>query len=232
MTQKIVGGIKPEGMKSVTKEIKTVSPIEVSWAWKDEPNGLITWTFKNSTEHTESFVLLRSGYYFGNAFYPVYINNKEFGVHFDVDNFSLYEDETPPLAVVYLSGKPIVCFVYTMFPDSTFSMDEGGWTDGNVPTDYKAVPISEAGISYFSIKYNPEQVTQWNEQSTTQYEGWNPNPRAFRSMKFVSLGEYISLFEDEVITPIKIENEPIFAEVLEDVSNLYRNFIQGILKLF
>lgn len=179
------------------------SPIEISWGWEDQQEGLITWIFKNTGEKTESFALLRSGYYFGNAFYPVYEANPEFDTEFMTVNNQLTEgDSTPPLAVVYFSGKPIVCFVFTLGAGQTWTMVEGGWSPEFEPTAYSAVPVSEVTVKEFSIKYNPEQVTQWDEQSGTDYQGWYPNPSTFKVMKFVSTGEYISLFNKESITPV------------------------------
>lgn len=227
MTTKIVGGIIKEKEKP-----KAVNAVEVSWQWSNEAQGLITWTFKNTSDQKVSFALLRSGYYFGNAFYPVYEENPEFDTVFTTTNISLSPNtDSPPLAVVYFSGKPIVCFVFTLSPNQTWSMEEGGWSSEFTPSDYSAVPVTPSVVKKFSIQYNPEQVTQWDEQSGTDYKGWSPNPSQFTVMKYVSDGEYISIFSGESITPVSTNsNSNGFWNELEDGLEEIEKFLSTLFK--
>ena len=195
MTSKIVGGILKEAIKP-----STVEAVKVTWKYINKEEGLIQWSFENTSNEMVNFALLRQGYYFGNAFYPVYLENPEFQTSFTtVADKPMSTTGNPPVAVVYFSGKPIVCFVFTLVAKQIWTMEEGGWTDQE-PTSYQAVPLTPVSVKKFSIQYNPEQVTQWDEQSGTDYAGYSPNPKVFSSMKFISAGQYISIFPDESIT--------------------------------
>jgi hypothetical protein len=59
--------LKP--LPSATKQILThvSSKVNVSWAWYDQANGVVQWTFVNEDSIPHSVILLRNGYYFGGA---------------------------------------------------------------------------------------------------------------------------------------------------------------------
>ena len=63
----------------LTEEMKISSEnVNVSWSWYDQAQGTVKWSFKNNFTAVKSFLLFRNSYYFGNAFWPVYINNPQF----------------------------------------------------------------------------------------------------------------------------------------------------------
>src|SRR5215472_11846036 len=48
--------------------------VTVSWAWTDQANGNISWTFVNGDlNNSHAVVLYRNNYIFGGAFWPVYL---------------------------------------------------------------------------------------------------------------------------------------------------------------
>jgi len=103
----------------------------VTWEWYDKSQGIIKWTFTNTGKAQESVILLRNGYYFGGAFWPVYVANPEFGVTWMtevkplVDNGA--ENNAPPIApVTFSNGYTQVLFVFTLSGGQTWSMLEGG----------------------------------------------------------------------------------------------------------
>jgi len=79
----------------------------VSWSWYDQGQGVVVWTMKNLTDKTRSFVLYRNGYYFGNAFWPLYTANAGFNVEFATELTPLpsgkVEESGAPLAVIDLN---------------------------------------------------------------------------------------------------------------------------------
>ena len=100
----VVGGIILE------KRIpETLSEVSVSWSWHDVRNGTVEWTFKNNTSSVQSFLLLRNSYYFGNAFWPVYINNSGFNEKFAISVLPLQDQavgsNSAPLCVAEFPDK-------------------------------------------------------------------------------------------------------------------------------
>lgn len=94
--------------------------MNVSWAWQNQSQGLINWTFQNTSNQQESAILLRSGYYFGDAFYEIYVNN---GYSFLNSSPSALSG-SPPLAVIAFpqpdgTNSHIVTFVFTLGPGKT-----------------------------------------------------------------------------------------------------------------
>ena len=48
--------------------------VTVSWAWTNQSQGNISWTFVNSDpNNSHAVVLFRNNYIFGGAFWPVYL---------------------------------------------------------------------------------------------------------------------------------------------------------------
>ena len=113
---KIVGGILP--YKDRAKMIEQSGT--VTWSWFNIASGTVKWTLENNYNVTKSFVLFRNSYYFGNAFWPVYLHNSDFNVKF-LSGPEVLKDEgtsknSAPIAVVDLNDKPIICFVFTLSP--------------------------------------------------------------------------------------------------------------------
>jgi len=178
------------------------SKITATWSWYDQQQGLVKWTFSNPTSEIGAVVLFRSGYYFGNAFWPVYEANGQFGVLFApelkplVDNG--VEKNAPPLAVVEMSGKYIVCFVFTLAPGQEWSMLEGGFL-GFDPTGVATYDVvSSTPNSMMCIGYAQQQVTDWDEQTGTQMTGYEPNPSEFNVVVCKVNAPYVQLFPDPI----------------------------------
>jgi len=79
----------------------------VSWSWYDQGQGIVVWTMKNLSNKTRSFVLFRNGYYFGNAYWPLYTANAGFNVKFATELTPLpsgkVEENGAPIAVIDLN---------------------------------------------------------------------------------------------------------------------------------
>ncbi len=196
--EKMVGGIL------LTEEMKVISQnVNVSWEWYDEKQGTVKWTFKNNFTTVKSFLLYRNSYYFGNAFWPVYLNNPQFNEKFAVAAVPLVDrgaaNNSAPLCIAeFKDGKEIVCFLFTLSPGQKWSMLEGGFSVTFPPSSYSASLVKVNPASEFCIKYDPTQVTDWDQQTGTTYAGYSPNPSTFQSIMVQAETKYVSLFADVI----------------------------------
>ena len=193
---KIVGGILPYK----DREKKVEQSGTVSWAWFNISSGTVKWTLENNYSFTKSFVLFRNSYYFGNAFWPVYLNNSGFNVKF-LTIPEVLKDEgasknSAPIAVVKLNNRPIICFVFTLSPGQAWSILEGGFSPSTPPTEFRLFEAVFQSTDEFCIEYAESQVTDWDNQTGTSLSGYSPNPSNFIAALFTSAGPYISLFND------------------------------------
>ena len=179
--------------------------INVSWKWYDEKNGTVQWNFSNSSSKKISAVLYRSEYYFGNAFWPVYLNNSGFNTSFTPTNSALVDkgvaSNSPPLMVVnFTGGKSIVAFVFTLAPGQKWSMLEGGFVGGMVPENPVCYTLGSLSSREFCIKYDEQQVKDWDSQTGTTLKGYSPNPSTFLSLNgnAPSDSPYVELFKDQI----------------------------------
>lgn len=186
---------------AVFKKVKA-SDVTVGWKWYDEGQGLVEWTFTNDTTEQKSVILLRSGYYFGNAFWPVYESNAEFDTKFAQSVVPLtdngVENNSPPLFVAEINGKYIVCFLFTLAPGQTWSMLEGGFVDGMEPTGATLYDVTDVVLRTMCVGYDESQVTDWDQQTGTSLGGYSPNPDTFDVIVGQVSGPYIQLFNDPI----------------------------------
>lgn len=188
---------------------RITSPITVEWAWENQAQGIVKWTFSNTSNSLASVVLFRSGYYFGNAFWPVYLNNSSFNTRF-ADSVAALTDKgtsnnSPPLMVVeFQNGKSIVAFVFTLTPGQEWSMLEGGFVQGMVPENPVTYAVSGITGKEFCIKYDQTQAADWDKQTGTNLKGYSPNPSEFQTITGIlpASAAFVQLFND-VIAPGK-----------------------------
>ena len=196
--EKITGGI------ILTSDMKAKSQnVNVSWTWYNQSQGTVKWTFTNNFSTEKSFLLYRNSYYFGNAFWPVYINNPQFNEKFAVSVKPLTDNGTAnnsaPLCIAeFKDGKEIVCFLFTLSPGQEWSMLEGGFSETFPPSDYSASLVNVNAAAEFCIQYDPTQVTDWDQQTGTTYAGYSPNPSMFQSLLAHAETKYVSLFNDVI----------------------------------
>lgn len=178
------------------------SDMEVTWEWYDKPNGDIKWTFANNTDTQKSCVLLRNGYYFGNAFWPVYYANAQFKEKFALKAEPLADESTqsnsPPLFVGEVNGKYIVAFLFTLSAGQEWSMIEGGFMDGVEPQGISLHDVTSMDVRHMCIGYDEKQVSDWDQQTDTTLKGYTPNPESMDVLVGTIGGAYIQLFDDPI----------------------------------
>ena len=184
---------------------RITSPITVGWTWENQSQGTVKWTFSNTSKSLACVVLFRSGYYFGNAFWPVYLANSSFNTEFASSVNALTDNGTsnnsPPLMVVeFQDGKYIVAFVFTLSPGQVWSMLEGGFVQGMVPENPVTYAVSGITETQFCIKYDETQVTDWDQQTGTSLKGYFPNPSVFQTITGLlpASAGFVELFDDVI----------------------------------
>ena len=170
--------------------------VTVSWQWTDQANGNISWTFVNSDQQNSHSVVLFRGatgvpsYIFGGAFWPVYL-----GPDNSVSNML---DGTQPIPNVSGNGgqpmglldfgpsaspRYLVAFIFTLGPGQTWSTPEGGFT-GLTPTAGTCFELVSNVAGNFCVGYDPQRVTNWDNQTSTSDRGFSPNPSNFFTYAF------------------------------------------------
>jgi len=160
--------------------------VVVTWEWYDKSQGVIKWTFTNTGKAQESVILLRNGYYFGGAFWPVYVANSEFGVTWMNEVKPLMdngvENNAPPIApVTFSNGYTQVLFIFTLSGGQTWSMLEGGFNN-IVPQLQGVYTVDNPVLQTWCIGYDPQRVKDWDNQTGTTLQGYSPNPNTITAV--------------------------------------------------
>lgn len=198
MVKHIVKG-KAEKKPAVSKYVT------VSWKWNNTTQGLVEWSFTNNSTSTQSVILYRNGYYFGNAFWCIYEANSEFNTAFMQGDIPTgypdngVENNSPDLGIVKMSnGKPLVAFVFMISPKATWSMLEGGFVEGMMPEDAQIYDAVFNGVSDWCVGYDSAQVTAWDEQANDKLQGYSPNPSTFNVTSVSVDAPFITLYNDPI----------------------------------
>jgi hypothetical protein len=214
--------------------------VDVTWSWYDLSQGIVKWTFRNNVPKPVPVILLRGAeyilgtyrqvlidYYFGNAYFPIYVANPQFNVKWQIDNEVLkdngVENNSPPLGVIKFGDKYLVAFVFVLppahtpavnsvFPPSEWSMLEGGfgYYNGGIlqPYNPQVFELEYAGDYDFCIGYDVQQVQDWDAQTGTTMQGYQPNPSTFKVSLYIAPqnAPYIELFNNSIAEGTCSEN--------------------------
>ncbi len=206
--------------------------VSVSWEWFDESAGEVKWTFKNKGIREHTVVLFRNGYYFGNAFWAVYLANKGFDTGFAAGITALKDNgvdaNAMPLGIIdFGNGQTIVAFLFTLAAGQTWSVLEGGFSSLIVPS---GATVYEIG-SYYKltgcIKYDPAEVTQWDSQTHTTLGGYTPNPKTFNAVAVTLSGPYVKLWNGDSVKNTacpSLDCGKVFADLLTNIENAVNCF--------
>jgi hypothetical protein len=209
-----VAGRYEVGVGNSVESIST--SITADWSWYNKLLGIVSWNFKNNSVFQETAVLYRSGYYFGNAYFPVYLQN---GVStwatqlVPLMNKGL-ERNTMPLGIVdFGMGQRIIAFLFTMDPGQSWSVLEGGFTAKSPPSNGVLFGVTLEKAGSFCIGYDPNQVTDYDKQTSSILKGYAPNPSYTRTVEvaITSFAQFVQLFSGDKIddTPCSGEKETV-----------------------
>lgn len=195
-----------------SKTAKRVEGLDVTWKWFDEQQGIVEWIFTNNTDKQVSFILFRNGYYFGDAYWPIYLNYPQYFNTGWLDSEPKpledkgVENNSAPMGLVDLgNSRYVTAFIFTLAPKQTWAMLEGGFMPGMfVPSGYFPVPVELVNIGEYCIGYNEAAVASWDVQTFTNMQGYSPNPKTFKVAVFKpSISDYpttVSPFPPSVFT--------------------------------
>jgi len=185
------------------------SKVSVNWRWYDQANGVVEWSFDNADTAAHSVILLRNGYFFGGAYWPVYYANSNgrgasatnpndnFGVDFLdgskeitplVDSGVL--NNAPPLGLVTFNNSDptkinisnsTVCFIFTLAAGESWSMLEGGFSSSMTPSGISVYEVTPLYGGNLCIGYDQQRVIDWDLQTQTSLQGYTPNPSTFNT---------------------------------------------------
>jgi len=166
--------------------------VTVSWAWTNQGAGDISWTFVNSDPtNSHAVVLYRNNYIFGGAFWPIYLGPD--------DSVSHMLDGTQPLPTLTGNGgqpmgildygagaspRYLVHFIFNLAPGQTWSTPEGGFTGGITPTAGACYELVSNVTGNYCVGYDPQRVTDWDNQLGDTDRGFSPNPSNFFTYAF------------------------------------------------
>ena len=193
----------------IAKFTHVASGVSVNWAWYNERQGVVQWTFQNRDSAEHSVILLRNGYYFAGAFWPVYYANSDgrgasasnpnddFGTSFLNGSSNVgplaskgVAANDPPLALVTFdnnnaaavsSTNSQVLFVFTLAPGASWSMLEAGFSATMKPEDISLYELTPLNGGDFCIGYDQKRVSDWDSQTTTTLQGYSPDPNTFNT---------------------------------------------------
>lgn len=194
MPPKHIGGvIRPDVVHQARMARQLAEAIQVTWKWYDEGQGLVQWDFTNPGMDPATCILLRNGYYFGGAFWPVYLANPAFGTVWATELAPLVDNgvtnNTAPMGLLQFDdGARQVVFLFTIAPGQTWSMLEGGFSAVSPPEIQAAPIVALQGAGEFCVGYDPQQVLDWDLQTGTALQGYSPNPSTFTTVLVTAAG--------------------------------------------
>jgi len=173
--------------------------VAVSWKWSNESNGLVQWTFTNSGTTEKSVVLFRNGYFFGGAFWAVYLDNIGFDTTIITAVSPLIDkgvqNNSPPLMVGKFTNGYGMCFVFTLSPAQSWSMLEGGFSATMTPSGAMLYEVAFSdNAEAMCLGYSPQQVAQWDEQAGDNFSGYSPNPKTYMALVGAVDAPYVEEF--------------------------------------
>lgn len=201
--------LAPEHVKVEGSAAHAASGVTVDWSWYNESSGTVLWTFRNGDSKQHSMLLLRNGYYFAGAFWPVYYANsggrgasagnpgENFGTNFLPPGSRVaplpdrgVKKNNPPIGLVTFSNsdpKKVnasnsqVLFIFTLSPGEKWAMVEGGFSAQMTPANISLHEVAPEMEGDFCIGYDQKRVTDWDKQTGTSLGGYSPDPSTIKT---------------------------------------------------
>ncbi|MEM0141557.1 MAG: hypothetical protein QXN66_05960 [Thermoplasmatales archaeon] len=179
--------------------------IYCSWSWYNELKGIVSWNFNNESNFQQTAALYRNGYYFGNAFWPVYLQT---GLTSWASRLSPLlqkspERNTAPMGILdFGKGNRIVAFLFTLAPGQEWSILEGGFTRAYPPMNPVVYGTKLEKTGRFCVGYDEKQVEDWDRQTSSFEKGYSPNPAEVDTVEvqISAYASYVQLFNGDLIS--------------------------------
>lgn len=223
---------------STRKSVDSISTgVNVTWEWYNKSQGIVSWNFKNGLYFQETVVLYRNGYYFGEAFFPLYLENgiTSWATQISPLTERGIERNTMPIGIIdFENGRRIIAFLFTFKPGQTWSVLEGGFTPKSPPTNGILYGTRFQKAGQFCIGYDRQQVVDYDRQTSPSLKGFNPNPSNIRTVEvsISSFARYVQLFPKDLILEStcpenstyiqEVTNQPAPGDIEEIIGNVVR----------
>ena len=226
----------------IGNDVESISTsITGSWNWYNKMRGIVSWNLKNNSMYQETAVLYRSGYFFGNAYFPIYLGNglTTWATQLTPLTNNGIERNIMPLGIIdFGQGQRIIAFLFTLDPGETWSVLEGGFSAKTPPFNTRLYGVSLEKQGSFCIGYDPKQVEDYDRQTTSTLKGYTPNPDYVKTVEvsISSFAQYVQLFPGDSISdaPCSDMKERViegdnassgdFEEIIANVINKIRSF--------
>jgi len=211
--------------------------VTVNWSWYSKRDGIVTWTFTNKSYLQSTVILFRNGYYFGNAYFPIYLQN---GMTKWAKTLSPLADNgvehnSMPVAILdFGNGNRIVAFIFTLSSGQKWSVLEGGFSELMPPSNIAVFDVDYEHSGQFCVGYDPKQVLDWDTQTNSNMKGYSPNPSTFETIELSvpTMAPYVKLFKfDSVQTSAcfnQINNMGLENKSSDDLEEIIGNIIKRI----
>jgi len=234
----------PEALEiSVGNTVDSISTgVSAAWEWYKRSQGIVSWNFSNDSYFQETVVLYRNGYYFGNAFWPVYV---ESGLTSWATKISPLIDRgiernTAPIGIVdFGDGKKIIAFIFTLSPGQEWSMLEGGFSPMSPPANAVLYGTTLEKSGQFCIGYDRKQVADYDSQTGDSLKGMSQNPSNVSTLEvsISTFARYVQLFAKDTVLESACPENPTYIqeaagvnapgdleEIIGNVVRIIRNF--------
>lgn len=214
------------------KGVRRISTnVDVNWMWYSEPQGIVSWNFKSNSYFQETVVLYRSGYYFGGAFWPIYVENRitSWATQLSPLTDRGIDRNSMPIGIVdFGNEKRIIAFLFTFDPGQAWSVLEGGFSSRVPPNGIilYGVNFEKSGLS--CVGYDQKQVLDWDRQTRSDMKGYTLNPSNVQTLEvsIPSSAQYVQLFpKDSILDSTCAENSN---SILQKGSELATGDIEDI----
>jgi hypothetical protein len=189
------GSAVPPGLE----QSSLASPnVWVEWQWHNQSKGVVKWVFGNPSSQQRSMILFRNGYYYGDAFWPIYIQegfSRMTSVSALGHNLLGAAYQQAPLALVHFGGQAyIVAFVFTLASGEVWGTYESGFNGVGGQPNAPSSPIfvvevaPEGGANSFCLQYDPQHVSDFagtaSNVNISSSPGYSPNPNIYDFVSF------------------------------------------------
>ncbi len=193
LTENEKQSLRPRLSKMEKLVADSTGAVEAAWAWYDRRQGIVEWAFRNADSIQRSTILMRSSYYLGDGYWPIYSYNPAFRTVLLDGRETIRPLEersvplnTAPLGLVQFGNlqHAVICLIVTLSPGQAWGMLEGGFGQTGPASTIAIYGVTPTNGGDFCLGYDPAEVKDWNEQTKMRLSAYTPNPSTFNTWLF------------------------------------------------